>query len=118
MNFEISRLSRSSKKSSTSSTSVSGKSLPDDFPDIEEIRSMLQTGKNNEYLLQTLVTSLSPQNSPNNINIHRSDISLPTFVKQNEKVTLTISLHSSFFLRCDNLRKHLFQTEHMLMNII
>lgn len=82
------RLSKSSKKSSTSSTSVSGKSFAEDFPTIEELKDLLQSGgKDNDYLLQTLATSMNSMENAKSKNIHRSDISLPTFVKQNEKVS-------------------------------
>ncbi|KAI4456619.1 monocarboxylate transporter [Holotrichia oblita] len=89
--IEESKLSKSSKKSSTSSTSVSGRSFADDFPNIEELKDLLQSGgKDNDYLLQTLATSINSMENAKSKNIHRSDISLPTFVKQNEKVPLEV----------------------------
>lgn len=63
--------------------------MPEDFPDLEEIRNLLKQSKNDEYLLQNLVTSMeSPrnQNGGGKSDHHRSDFNLPTFVKQNEKV--------------------------------
>ncbi|GJQ72426.1 hypothetical protein Trydic_g3503 [Trypoxylus dichotomus] len=88
--IEESRLSKSSKKSSISSTSVSGRSFAEDFPDIDELRDLLKDGKDNAYLLQTLATSINSMENAKVKNIHRSDISLPTFIKQNEKVPLEV----------------------------
>ncbi|XP_022916765.2 monocarboxylate transporter 14-like [Onthophagus taurus] len=93
--IEENKLTKSSKKSSTSTTSVSGRSLADDFPDIEELRELLKSGKNTEYLLQSLAATVDENKDEENLKnvLHRSDLSLPTFVKQNEKVPLEVLQH-------------------------
>lgn len=76
---------KSSKKSSIAG-SVSGKSA---LSDLEEIRKLLTGTENGEYLLQNLETSTKQINGDACAH-HRSDLDLPTFVKQNEKVPLEV----------------------------
>lgn len=71
------------KLSKTSSSSASRRSDLGDI-DIEELRQLLESGKNAEYILQSLVTT------PNNGTItdrYHSVVNLPTFIKEKEKVS-------------------------------
>lgn len=54
---------------------------------MDEIRKMLKNGESGEYQLQSLIMSMqAPVLDPTNKEKHRSDVNLPTFVKQNERV--------------------------------
>lgn len=89
----IEEQSKNTSKKTSSCASLSERSMPEDFPDLEEIRNLLKQSKNDEYLLQNLVTSMeSPrnQNGGGKSDHHRSDFNLPTFVKQNEKVPIEV----------------------------
>ncbi|KAJ8972058.1 hypothetical protein NQ317_010927 [Molorchus minor] len=89
-NKQNSRILKSGKSSKTSLESISsnaGNSL-----DINEVKKMLESGKDVEYILQNLITSMQPpdtdkiqlKHTPNSV------LNLPTFIKQNEKVPIEV----------------------------
>lgn len=64
------------------------------FPGVEELRSLMKSGQTPEYILSTLATSIvadKVDNTAENENLkhlYNSVVSLPTFVKQSEKVCI------------------------------
>ncbi|EFA08671.2 monocarboxylate transporter 13 [Tribolium castaneum] len=78
-NKENSKLS--SKSSSLSNISHESKKI-----DLEEIRELLKNGKDAEYILQTLATSIDREDKGQKVEHHQSVLNLPTFIRQNEKV--------------------------------
>lgn len=84
-------------KMASSCGSVSGKSITgSEFPGVEEIRKLMKSGETPEYLLTALVTSMKHQNNSESLtdgikspNFH-SVVNLPTFIRQNEKVSLSM----------------------------
>lgn len=70
------------------------------FPGVEELRSLMKSGQTPEYILSTLATSIVSDNVDNTAenenlkHLYNSVVSLPTFVKQSEKV----SIHTLFHL--------------------
>ncbi|KAJ8923171.1 hypothetical protein NQ315_001725 [Exocentrus adspersus] len=89
-NKQNSKLSKSGKSSKTSLESVSSTNLGNSI-DINELKKLLQSGKDAEYLLQTLETTM--QESPDNMglkNVHNSVLNLPTYIRQNEKVPIEV----------------------------
>lgn len=88
-------LSKQSKNAS-SCGSISGKSATgSEFPGVEEIRKMMKAGETPEYLLTALVTSMKKSNLASveetneaaTIHNFHSVVNLPTFIRQNEKVS-------------------------------
>lgn len=82
-----SKLTKSGKSSKTSLESVSSTNIVNCI-DINELKKLLQSGKDAEYFLQTLETSMGSQ-TPDKAtlkNVHNSVLNLPTYIKQNEKV--------------------------------
>lgn len=71
------------KLSKMSSSSASRRSDLGEI-DIEELKQLLESGKNAEYILQSLVTT--PSNTTVSDRYH-SVVNLPTFIKENEKVS-------------------------------
>lgn len=85
-------------KHASSCGSISGRSTSgSEFPGVEEIKKLMKSGESPEYLLTALVTSMRHQNSPDDRhtdgvtspNFH-SVVNLPTFIRQNEKVSMNI----------------------------
>ncbi|KAG5876022.1 hypothetical protein JTB14_009811 [Gonioctena quinquepunctata] len=89
-NKNNSKLSKSSKSSKTSLVSLSSTNF--NSININELKDLLKSGKDAEYLLQDLKTSME---SPNSYNVklmssHKSVLNLPTFIKQNEMVPIEV----------------------------
>lgn len=74
-------------KLSKSSSSVSRRSDLTDA-NIDELRKLLESGKSAEYILQTLATTIDMRNKNNSSSCYSSVINLPTYIKQNEKVSV------------------------------
>ncbi|KAJ8957426.1 hypothetical protein NQ318_004906 [Aromia moschata] len=88
-NKKDSKLSKSGKSSKTSLESISSNSR--NSIDINELKELLKSGKDTEYLLQTLETSMQPQMDKAKMkNVPNSVLNLPTFIKQNEKVPIEV----------------------------
>lgn len=77
------------KKSVTKSECDGSGSPQDEFPGVEELRKMLKSGHTPEYLLQILGTTTEAPHEANGGIKFSSVVNLPTFVKHNEKVSLT-----------------------------
>lgn len=78
------------KKSITKSECDRSTGSPvDEFPGVEELRRMLRNGHAPEYLLQILSTTTEDPQTANGEVKFRSVVNLPTFVKHNEKVSLS-----------------------------
>ncbi|KAL1497871.1 hypothetical protein ABEB36_008758 [Hypothenemus hampei] len=85
-----SKLAKSEKSSKTSLVSVSSTN-PSTAIDIAEIKSLLTSGKNAEYLLQDLETSVDNNEDKEKLKKYFSSaLNLPTFIKQNEKVPIEV----------------------------
>ncbi|XP_057661195.1 monocarboxylate transporter 12-like [Diorhabda carinulata] len=86
-----SKLSKSSKSSKTSLISLSSTNFLNNL-DIEELKDVLKSGKNVEYLLQGLETSIESNNVDKSVlkNNHNSVLNLPTYIRQNEKVPIEV----------------------------
>ncbi|XP_060522191.1 monocarboxylate transporter 14-like [Cylas formicarius] len=80
---------KSDKSSKTSLVSVSSAN-PANFIDINELKSLLKSGKDVEFLLQKLETSMDNEDKDKLKRYVHSVLSLPTFVKENEKVPLEV----------------------------
>lgn len=83
-------------KNASSCGSISGRSTTaSEFPGVEEIRKLMKSGESPEYLLTALVTSMKKSNpgpteepgEGNALHNFHSVVNLPTFIRQNEKVT-------------------------------
>lgn len=96
------RLKKSRSRRSSSAGSVSSKSIGAEsaYLDAEELKSLLKSGKNPEYILATLATTIAEAeeleattqlNADKTCKRMHSTIHLPTFVQQNEKVGLLVS---------------------------
>ncbi|CAH1100792.1 unnamed protein product [Psylliodes chrysocephalus] len=84
------KLSKSSKSSKTSLVSLSSTNFINNI-DINELKDVLKSGKNVEYLLQGLETSIDNSHTDNVLkNNHNSVLNLPTYVRQNEKVPIEV----------------------------
>lgn len=98
------RSSGSGKKSKADSScagSISGRStgLENDFPGVEEIRTMLKSGETPEYILTALATYMKnidttpsggavlPDGNDKSLTPFHSVVNLPTFIRQSEKVS-------------------------------
>ncbi|CAH0564856.1 unnamed protein product [Brassicogethes aeneus] len=79
---------KSGKSSKTSLVSIS--SNFQNVVDINEIKEILKSGKDAEYLLQSLETSLKDSTSVVLRKTHQSVVNLPTFIKENEKVPVEV----------------------------
>ncbi|XP_056642871.1 monocarboxylate transporter 12-like [Diorhabda sublineata] len=86
-----SKLSKSSKSSKTSLISLSSTNFLNNL-DIDELKDVLKSGKNVEYLLQGLETSIESNNVDKSVlkNNHNSVLNLPTYIRQNEKVPIEV----------------------------
>lgn len=92
--MESFRGSSSKIKSGSSYSSVSGKSgaiSESNFPGVTEIKEMLK-GHGPEYVLTTLATSIVHEEAEKLQEECRSVVNIPTFIKQNEKVTFCFFL--------------------------
>lgn len=64
------------------------------FPGVDELRSLMKSGETPEYILTTLATSIAVAEKLENIpeekneQLYNSVVNLPTFVRQNEKVSI------------------------------
>lgn len=96
-----SSLGNKSLRGASSCGSISGRSaVENDFPGIEEIRNLLKSGEAPEYILTALVTTMKknammpeiPEDTEqkDTLSNYHSVVNLPTFIRQNEKVTLFI----------------------------
>lgn len=56
--------------------------------DINELKDVLKSGKDAEYLLQNLETSMENADAVKLKSVHSSVLNLPTFIKQNETVRI------------------------------
>ncbi|XP_050513505.1 monocarboxylate transporter 9 isoform X2 [Diabrotica virgifera virgifera] len=85
------KLSKSSKSSKTSLVSLSSTNFMKDL-DIDELKDVLKSGKNVEYLLQGLETSIDSNAAAKSTlkNNHNSVLNLPTYIRQNEKVPVEV----------------------------
>ncbi|CAG9865530.1 unnamed protein product [Phyllotreta striolata] len=88
------RLSKSSKSSKTSLLSLTSSNFINNL-DLNELKDVLKSGKNVEYLLQGLETSLVADKSDRSEsaglrNNHNSVLNLPTYIRQNEKVPIEV----------------------------
>lgn len=85
------KLSKSGKSSKTSLGSNTCSTVLNNCPtmDLDEIKALLNSGKDGQYLLQNLETSMDIPSANNvvNKNLFHSVLSLPTFIKQDEKVS-------------------------------
>lgn len=82
-----SKKNKSEKSSKTSLVSVSSAN-PSAAIDIAELKSLLTSGKDAEFLLQNLETSVDNKEDEEKLKKYfSSTMSLPTFIKQNEKVS-------------------------------
>ncbi|CAG9767258.1 unnamed protein product [Ceutorhynchus assimilis] len=85
-----SKLTKSEKSSKTSLVSVSSAN-PSTAIDIAELKSLLTSGKNAEFLLEDLETSVENDEDKEKIKKYfSSTLNLPTFVKQNERVPFEV----------------------------
>lgn len=84
------KLNKSEKSSKTSLVSVSSAN-PSNAIDISELKSLLTSGKDAEFLLQDLETSLDSNEDKDKLKKYfHSALNLPTFVKQNETVPIEV----------------------------
>ncbi|XP_023024407.2 monocarboxylate transporter 9 [Leptinotarsa decemlineata] len=86
-----SKHSKSSKSSKTSLVSLSSTNFMNSI-NINELKDVLKSGKDADYLLQDLKTSIENQVSENKKSktCHSSVLNLPTFIKQNEMVPIEV----------------------------
>lgn len=91
--------SRRSSRRSSSAGSISSRSIGDEsvYLGAEELKSLLQSGQSPEYILATLASSIAEQeeleattqmNAEQSYKRMHSAIHLPTFIQQNEKVSI------------------------------
>ncbi|XP_066259756.1 monocarboxylate transporter 14-like [Euwallacea similis] len=84
------KLNKSEKSSKTSLMSVSSTN-PSTAIDIAELKSLLTSGRNAEFLLQDLETSVDSTEDKEKLKKYFSSaLNLPTFIKQNEKVPIEV----------------------------
>ncbi|KAJ8933233.1 hypothetical protein NQ314_014149 [Rhamnusium bicolor] len=86
------KLTKSGKSSKTSLESISSANISNSI-DINELKNLLKSGKDTEYLLQSLETSLKSQAEADDNklkNVHNSVLNLPTFIRLNEKVPIEV----------------------------
>ncbi|RZC35958.1 monocarboxylate transporter 14-like [Asbolus verrucosus] len=81
---------RQNSKLSSKSSSLSNVSIPSQKINLEDIRNLLKSGKDAEYVLQTLATSIEHEDKGQKSEHHQSVLNLPTFIKQNEKVPVEV----------------------------
>lgn len=89
-NSKSSKKNKSEKSSKTSLVSVSSAN-PSTAINIAELKSLLTSGKDAEFLLQNLETSVDNKEDEEKLKKYfSSTLSLPTFIKQNEKVPIEV----------------------------
>lgn len=76
----------SSKSSSMSHISTSSEKQIS----LDQVRDLLKSGKDAEYILQTLATTVGHDEEGTKNELHSSALNLPTFIKQNEKVPVEV----------------------------
>ncbi|XP_050298195.1 monocarboxylate transporter 14-like isoform X3 [Anthonomus grandis grandis] len=85
-----SKLSKSEKSSKTSLESVSSAN-PSTAIDIAELKSLLTSGQNAQFLLEDLETTVETNEDKEKLKKYFSSaLNLPTFIKQNEKVPIEV----------------------------